>query len=67
MAWSGIAFLHIPIVLVAIYATALLAGGILAFGLSFDELTVTTFTAGHARRQSRHLRALRPQGSSAWP
>jgi putative spermidine/putrescine transport system permease protein len=28
-------------------ATALLAGGILAFGLSFDELIVTTFTAGH--------------------
>ncbi|HWU87337.1 MAG TPA: ABC transporter permease [Kofleriaceae bacterium] len=27
-------------------ATALLAGGILAFGLSFDELIVTTFTAG---------------------
>lgn len=30
-------------------ATALLAGGILAFGLSFDELIVTTFTAGHER------------------
>jgi putative spermidine/putrescine transport system permease protein len=28
-------------------ATALLAGAILAFGLSFDELIVTTFTAGH--------------------
>ena len=28
-------------------ATALLAGSILAFGLSFDELIVTTFTAGH--------------------
>jgi putative spermidine/putrescine transport system permease protein len=27
--------------------TALLAGGILAFGLSFDEIIVTTFTAGH--------------------
>jgi putative spermidine/putrescine transport system permease protein len=27
-------------------ATALLAGGLLAFGLSFDELIVTTFTAG---------------------
>ncbi|MCP3143487.1 ABC transporter permease [Pyxidicoccus xibeiensis] len=27
-------------------ATALLAGGILAFALSFDELIVTTFTAG---------------------
>jgi len=30
-------------------ATALLAGGILAFGLSFDELIVTTFTAGHEK------------------
>jgi putative spermidine/putrescine transport system permease protein len=30
-------------------ATALLAGGILAFGLSFDELIVTMFTAGHDR------------------
>lgn len=29
--------------------TALLAGGILAFGLSFDELIVTTFTAGHEK------------------
>ncbi|MGH2628617.1 MAG: ABC transporter permease, partial [Anaerolineales bacterium] len=33
------------IVLPAI-ATALLAGGILAFALSFDEIIVTTFTAG---------------------
>ncbi|MCI0574302.1 MAG: ABC transporter permease [Myxococcaceae bacterium] len=30
-------------------ATALLAGGMLAFALSFDELIVTTFTAGHER------------------
>lgn len=29
--------------------TALLAGGILAFALSFDEIIVTTFTAGHER------------------
>jgi putative spermidine/putrescine transport system permease protein len=28
-------------------ATALLAGGLLAFALSFDELIVTIFTAGH--------------------
>ena len=28
-------------------ATSLLAGGILAFALSFDEIIVTTFTAGH--------------------
>ena len=27
-------------------ATALLAGGMLAFALSFDEIIVTTFTAG---------------------
>jgi len=27
--------------------TALLAGGMLAFALSFDEIVVTTFTAGH--------------------
>jgi len=27
-------------------ATALLAGGMLAFALSFDEVIVTTFTAG---------------------
>jgi putative spermidine/putrescine transport system permease protein len=26
--------------------SALLAGGLLAFGLSFDEIIVTTFTAG---------------------
>jgi putative spermidine/putrescine transport system permease protein len=30
-------------------ATALLAGGILAFALSFDEIVVTTFTAGNQR------------------
>ena len=30
-------------------ATALLAGGLLAFGLSFDELIVTMFTAGSER------------------
>jgi putative spermidine/putrescine transport system permease protein len=29
--------------------TSLLAGGILAFGLSFDEIIVTTFTAGHEK------------------
>jgi putative spermidine/putrescine transport system permease protein len=28
-------------------ATALLAGGMLAFALSFDEIIVTTFTSGH--------------------
>ena len=30
-------------------ATALLAGGMLAFALSFDEIIVTLFTAGHQR------------------
>src|SRR6185295_6158431 len=30
-------------------ATALLAGGMLAFSLSFDEVIVTTFTAGQQR------------------
>jgi len=30
-------------------STALLAGGMLAFALSFDEIIVTTFTAGHER------------------
>jgi putative spermidine/putrescine transport system permease protein len=29
--------------------TALVAGAVLAFGLSFDEIIVTTFTAGHER------------------
>jgi putative spermidine/putrescine transport system permease protein len=30
-------------------ATALLAGGMLAFALSFDEIIVTLFTAGHEK------------------
>jgi putative spermidine/putrescine transport system permease protein len=30
-------------------ASALLAGGMLAFALSFDEIIVTLFTAGHQR------------------
>ena len=30
-------------------ATAMLAGGLLAFALSFDEIIVTTFTAGHEK------------------
>ena len=36
-------FRHVTLPLVA---TALLAGGLLAFALSFDEVIVTTFTAG---------------------
>ena len=33
-------------VLLPVLGTALLAGGMLAFALSFDEIIVTTFTAG---------------------
>ena len=36
-------------VLLPTVGTALLAGGMLAFALSFDEIIVTTFTAGHER------------------
>jgi putative spermidine/putrescine transport system permease protein len=32
--------------LLPVLGTAMLAGGILAFALSFDEIIVTTFTAG---------------------
>jgi putative spermidine/putrescine transport system permease protein len=37
------------LVLLPQVATALLAGGMLAFALSFDEIIVTLFTAGHER------------------
>jgi len=37
------------LVLLPQIATALLAGGMLAFALSFDEIIVTLFTAGHQR------------------
>ena len=33
-------------IMLPIIATAMLAGGLLAFALSFDEIIVTTFTAG---------------------
>jgi putative spermidine/putrescine transport system permease protein len=39
-------FLHVVLPQIA---TALLAGGMLAFALSFDEIIVTLFTAGHER------------------
>jgi putative spermidine/putrescine transport system permease protein len=39
--WQTIRFVVLPNI-----ATALLAGGMLAFALSFDEVIVTTFTAG---------------------
>ncbi len=35
--------------------SALLAGGLLAFGLSFDEIVVTTFTAGPGDGDAAHL------------
>jgi putative spermidine/putrescine transport system permease protein len=42
--WQTFRYVLLPQV-----ATALLAGGMLAFALSFDEIIVTLFTAGHAR------------------
>jgi putative spermidine/putrescine transport system permease protein len=42
--WQTFRFVLLPQI-----ATALLAGGMLAFALSFDEIIVTLFTAGHER------------------
>ncbi|HYC07293.1 MAG TPA: ABC transporter permease [Candidatus Binatia bacterium] len=39
--WQTFRFVTLPII-----GTAILAGGLLAFALSFDEIIVTTFTAG---------------------
>ena len=39
--WQTFRYIVLPNI-----ATALLAGGMLAFALSFDEIIVTTFTAG---------------------
>jgi putative spermidine/putrescine transport system permease protein len=39
--WQTLRFVTLPMI-----ATALVAGGLLAFALSFDEIVVTTFTAG---------------------
>jgi putative spermidine/putrescine transport system permease protein len=39
--WQTFRFVTLPVI-----ATALVAGGLLAFALSFDEVVVTTFTAG---------------------
>jgi putative spermidine/putrescine transport system permease protein len=39
--WQTFRHVTLPVV-----ATALVAGGLLAFALSFDEVIVTTFTAG---------------------
>ena len=41
--------------------TALLAGGLLAFGLSFDEIVVTTFTAGAGPGDAADLDLQEPQ------
>lgn len=40
--WQTFRFVTFPSI-----ATALIAGGLLAFGLSFDEIVVTNFTAGN--------------------
>ena len=40
------------LVMFPLMRTALLAGGLLAFGLSFDEIVVTTFTAGAGHRDA---------------
>jgi putative spermidine/putrescine transport system permease protein len=40
-AWQTFRFVTFPVI-----STALIAGGLLAFALSFDEVIVTTFTAG---------------------
>ena len=39
--WQTFRYVTLPVL-----RTALLAGGLLAFALSFDEVIVTTFTAG---------------------
>ena len=43
--WQTFRFVVWPVL-----STALVAGGLLAFALSFDEVIVTTFTAGRRRR-----------------
>ncbi|AMB84508.1 spermidine/putrescine ABC transporter permease [Pseudomonas agarici] len=42
--WQTLRYIVLPNLV-----SALLAGGMLAFALSFDEIIVTTFTAGHER------------------
>src|SRR3989442_13737496 len=39
--WQTFRYVTLPVI-----ATALVAGGLLAFALSFDEIVVTIFTAG---------------------
>ena len=47
--------------------SAVLAGGLLAFALSFDEIVVTTFTAGSGYRRSRSGSWRRSRGPTACP
>ena len=47
------AFTTFRLVTFPLLRSALLAGGLLAFALSFDEIIVTTFTAGTATRRCR--------------
>ena len=46
--WQTFRYVTIPAI-----RTALVAGALLAFGLSFDEIVVTNFTAGSTRSRSR--------------
>ena len=43
--------------------SALLAGGILAFALSFDEIVVTTFTAGPGYRDAAAVDPQQPHAA----
>jgi putative spermidine/putrescine transport system permease protein len=47
--------------------SALLAGGLLAFALSFDEIVVTTFTAGPGVRTLPVWIFSRHRWSTSWP
>ena len=58
---------HVPLRDAAHIGTALVAGGLLAFALSFDEIIVTTFTAGrgHADPSDLDLQQLPATGPAA--
>ena len=47
--------------------SALLAGGLLAFALSFDEIIVTTFTAASARADAADLDLQQPVPAQPGP
>src|SRR5947209_3967427 len=53
--WQTFRYVTLPVI-----ATALVAGGLLAFALSFDEIVVTIFTAG------AHAHAQHPDRGSPW-